>query len=181
MDGRKRPRLFSFGRETELANLDAWVEDGAQRALLVEVIDAFIEITRTRKLAIENLAPIVSAAVHPSVNVRAIGVTRLVVLSHYFEEALQAFGGLVGHADPGVRLYACASLANAPEEALPDLLGRFLVDPSWEVRKSAAQVCTSSKSDALLALVEERLLVERDARVRVVLELATRFQRDQHP
>ncbi|MCB9677319.1 MAG: HEAT repeat domain-containing protein [Alphaproteobacteria bacterium] len=181
MSGRKRPRLFSFGRETELANLDSWVEDADQRALLVSVVDAFIEVTRTRKLAPENLAPVLAAAVHPSENVRAIGITRLAVLTHYFPEALAAFGNLVHHSDPGVRLYACASLANAPEEALPDLLRDFLADPSWEVRKSAAQVCATTKAAEILTLVDQRLQRERDARVRVVLELAARFQRDQRP
>jgi len=181
VSGRKRPRLFSFGREIELANLDTWVEDADQRALLEAVVDAFIEITRTRKLADDTLAPIVTAASHSIENVRAIGIIRLVVMSHYFPDARTAFTELALHEDQGVRLYACASLGGAPEQLLPEMLHTFLSDTSWEVRKSAGQVCTTMQDDELLALVNHQLTVERDARVRVVLELAKRFQQGVRP
>lgn len=179
MAERKRPRLFSFGREVELNNLESWVDDPDERALLVAVIDGFLEVVRTRRLSPESLAPVVAAAGHPSESVRGVGITRLVVLTHYFPEALEAYRELAHHPDPGVRLYACSSLANAPDD--PDLLERFLADPAWEVRKAAANVCTTQRTDALHAIVERRLAVERDARVRVVLALARRFQAGQFP
>lgn len=181
MAGRKRPRLFSFGREIELANLESWVEDPDQRDLLVNVIDAFLEITRTRKLTDATLAPIEMAASHASPSVRAIGVTRLVVLAHYFEPADLAYAGLAQHPDDAVRLYACSSLANAPESLVLQMIGDFLQDPAWEVRKAAAQVCTAFRLAEILTCVQKRLGEERDARVRVVLELALRFQHDQRP
>jgi HEAT repeat protein len=176
MSERKRPRLFSFGRDIELNNLDSWVEDPSERALLIQVIDAFLEVVRTRKVTPETLAPVVAAAGHPAENVRGVGITRLVVLAHYFPEALDALRDISHHPDDGVRLYACSSLANAPEDALPELLIRYLNDPAWEVRKAAANVCTTQRTGPLDALVRQRLATERDARVKVVLELARRFQ-----
>lgn len=172
----KRPRLFSFSREVELDNLASWVEDPAERDLLIAVIDGFLEVVRTRRLSAEALAPVVAAAGHPSENVRGIGITRLVVLAHYFDEALTALRDLAHHPDEGVRLYACAASANAPPEAVADLVARYLVDPAWEVRKAAANVCTTQRTEALEQLVADRLEHERDARVRVVLALAHRFQ-----
>lgn len=174
MPERKRPRLFSFGREIELNNLESWVDDPDERALLVAVIDGFLEIVRTRRITLAWLAPVVAAAGHPSENVRGVGITRLVVLAHYFDEALQAYRELAHHPDPQVRLYACSSMANAPDDL--DLLARYLADPAWEVRKAAAHVCTTQRTEALRDLVVARLTSERDARVRVVLELARRFQ-----
>lgn len=164
-----KPRLFSFGRETELANLAAWVADPDQRDVLVDVVDAFIEVSRTRRVTDETLEPIVRASCHPAETVRALAITRLVVMAHYFEEALQALVQVAGHTNPQVRLFATSSLANAPEAGQDQLLPGLLVDPDWQVRKAAAQVCGSTgRLDALRA----RLPNESDARVRIALELA---------
>lgn len=164
-----KPRLFSFGRETELANLNAWVADEDQRALLVEVVDAFIEVSRTRRVTDETLEPIVRASCHPAESVRALAITRLVVMTHYFEEAQAALVGVAADEDPQVRLFATSSLANAPEPCQDQLLPALLIDPAWQVRKAAAQVCGSTgRADALRL----RLPQEPDARVKIAIELA---------
>ncbi len=179
MSGRKRPRLFSFGREIELANLDTWVDDPDHRALLVKVVDAFIEVTRTRKLSADNLTPIVQASMHPAESVRALGITRLVVLAHYFDDAANALAGLMQHPDADVRRFAVSSLANAPEQAVVDGLTAAADDDDWQVRKAAAQVGTAMRSEAVAGVVSAWVARERDARVRVVLELAEEFQQEQ--
>jgi HEAT repeat protein len=168
--------LFSFGREIELANLDSWVDDPAHRALLVEVVDAFIEVTRTRKLSPERLAPVVAAASHPAESVRALGITRLVVLAHYFDDACAALAGLVQHPDADVRRFAVSSLANAPEQAVVDGLTIASRDADWQIRKAAAQVGTAFRAEPVAALLRGWSAHERDARVRVVLDLAIAFQ-----
>jgi len=176
MSDRARPRLFSFARETELANLDAWVQDEAQRALLVELVDAFLEISRTRKIREETLAPIYAAASHPSPRVRSMGISRIAVLTHYFEEARDAFAKLLTHEDPSVRQFACHALAAVHDLAFTDLLPIALADPSWEVRKAAAQVCSTLRRSDVMGWVQQRLSVETDPRVQGVLVAAVQFQ-----
>ena len=176
MGARKRPRLFSFGREIELANLDSWVDDPEHRALLVQVVDAFIGVTRTRKLSPEALEPILEAAAHPAESVRALGITRLVVLAHYFDTACTALAGLLAHVDPAVRRFAVSSLANAPEQAVVDGLTTASSDADWQIRKAAAQVGMAMRSEPVSAVLDAWSARERDARVKVVLDLAREFQ-----
>lgn len=165
----RKPRLFSFGRETELANLDAWVDDADQRALLVGVVDAFIEVSRTRKVSAETLHPIVVASGHEAETVRALAMGRLVVMAHYFEDARKALQNLAGHENPGVRLFLTSTLANAPEACQVDLLPLLIADTDWSVRKAAAQVAGSIEMPEPL---RARRKVETDARVKIAIELA---------
>lgn len=139
----RKPRLFSFGRETELANLDAWVDDPEQRQLLVAVVDAFIEISRTRKLRPENLAPIAEASAHPADTVRALALSRLVVMAHYFDDARSTLAELAGHPSPQVRQFVASSLANAPETSREELLPELLTDSEAPVRRAAQSVAAS--------------------------------------
>lgn len=134
----RKPRLFSFGRETELANLDAWVEDPDQRRLLVDVVDAFIEVSRTRKLTEQNLAPIVEASAHPADTVRALALSRLVVMAHYFDDAREALAHLAENPSADVRRFVAASLANAPEASQDALLPLLREDSEPGVRDAAA-------------------------------------------
>lgn len=140
----RKPRLFSFGRETELANLDAWVDDAEQRALLVRVVDAFIEISRTRKLEDENLAPIAEAAAHPADTVRALALSRLVVMAHYFDEARSTLAELAEHPSAPVRQFVASSLVNAPETSRDTLLPTLLADNEPTVREAARSVAATS-------------------------------------
>ena len=142
MAAARKPRLFSFGRETELANLDAWVEDPEQQQLLVAVVDAFIEVTRTRKLTAENLAPIVVASAHPADTVRALALSRLVVMAHYFDDAHEALVALARNPSPAVRRFVAASLANAPENSRESLLPALRGDPDPTVRDAAEHATT---------------------------------------
>lgn len=176
MPRRARPRLFSFSREIELAHYDELVRAPAARALLEGAVDAFVAACEDRALGPDRLAPIVAAATSDDPHVRLAGMTRLAVLTHYFEEAAEAARSLTAHADPEVRLLACATLANVAPALLLELLPRYLEDPAWRVRKMAAQVAGALPLPELVPLLEQRLAEERDARVRVVLQLALDFQ-----
>lgn len=140
----RKPRLFSFGRETELANLDAWVDDPEQRRLLVDVVDAFIEISRTRKLKADTLAPIAEASAHPADTVRALALSRLVVMAHYFDDARATLAELAGHPSPDVRRFVASSLVNAPETSRETLLPHLLTDAEAGVRQAAKSVSSAS-------------------------------------
>lgn len=174
---RKKPRLFSFAREVELGNLEELVTDPEERRALAALVDAFVEICASQAVTEQTLMPVARAARHRSAHVRGAGITRLTVLAHYFDEAVAVLEQVARDADDEVRLYACASLANAPESVAVPLLGRALADESWRVRKAAAQAATAMAAPELLPILDARLPDEPDARVKVVLRLAADYQR----
>lgn len=176
MTAKKRPSLFSFGREAELAHLDQWIAGPADRDVCVAAVDAFLNVVRTRHLPMEWLTPIATAVVHPAAEVRAFTITKLTVLAHYFEDACAVLGAICTHPNPEIRAFAFGALSHAPETSWPPLLADGLHDEVWQVRRAAALVCTTSRSPVLAQLVEQALLAETDARVQVVLQNARRFQ-----
>lgn len=180
MPTRTRPRLFSFSREIELGHYDEIVRSGEARAALEAVVDAFIEVCGDRRLTPARLRPIADAAGHADLHVRIAAMHRLAVLCHDFEEAVEALAAFPDHPDPDVRLLACASLANVPARVAAPLLARYLQDPVWLIRKSAGQVASAVPMPGLLTTLTSALQQERDARVRVVLQLARGFQEEQN-
>jgi hypothetical protein len=173
---RKKPRLFSFSRDVELAHVEEVVTDPGERRVLEAMIDAFLEICRVQSVTDDTLAAVTAAARHPSPYVRGVGITRLTVLAHWFEPAVQVLGSFLDDADEGLRLFATAALPNTPDAVATHLLERALRDPSWRVRKTAAQACSAFPAPALLPLLDLALAREPDARVKVVLSLAREFQ-----
>ena len=174
---RKRPRLFSFAREVELGNLEEVVTDPEDRRALEALVDAFVEICRAQAVTQETLMPVARAARHRSAHVRGAGITRLTVLTHYFDEAVTVLEQVARDTDEEVRLYACASLPNTPDGVAVPLIARALTDESWRIRKAAAQASSAMTAPGLLPILEERLPAESDARVKVVLGLALDYQR----
>lgn len=174
---RKKPRLFSFSREVEIANFEEVVTDPEERRALVAIVDAFLEICRTQAVTPETLLPIARGCRHPSPYVRGSAITRLTVLTHYFDEALGVLEQAARDEDEEVRLYACAALPNTPDDVAVPLIARALADPSWRVRKAAAVASGAMANAELLPILQERLEVETDARVKVQLGLAADFQR----
>jgi hypothetical protein len=174
---RKKPRLFSFSREVEIGNYDELLSEPEERRALEAVVDAFIEICRTQAVSPRTLLPIARGSRHRSAYVRGIAITRLTVLTHYFDEALDVLEQVARDADEEVRLYACAALPNTPDGVGVPLIERALADDSWRVRKAAAQAAGALMAAALGPILEARLAVETDARVRVQLQLAADFQR----
>ena len=174
---RRKPRLFAFSREIEVAWFDEWVSDPAVRKVLEDVVDAFAAVCATQQLPRQQLEPIANAAEHPDQAVRGFAVTRLSVLAHYFSSVNPVFEHLVAHPDPDVRRNACTALANAPPELAAALLDRALDDASWTVRKAAAQVSGAIPIDGLLEVIARHRRSERDARVRVLLDQAVDVQR----
>jgi HEAT repeat protein len=170
----RRPRLFSFGRDIELQTIDGWATP-EERPLLVAVIDAFLEVTRTRQLTPDRLRPVVTASRHPSANVRALAVSRLVVMAHYFEHARAAYRDLALAEQPGVRETACGALANAPDDLFIGLLEIHLADEAVPVRRAAARLAASHADEALLPIVERALAKEEDAFTATLLGRAHGF------
>ena len=173
---RRKPRLFSFSREVEIANFDEVVTAPEDRRALEALIDAFIAICHTQTLSPETLMPVARAAQHRSEHVRGVGITRLTVLTHYFDEAATVLERVARDAEESVRLYACAALANTPPPVGIPLIERALEDPSWRVRKAAGQAAGAVAWPELTPILNSRLAREPDARVQGVLQLAVEFQ-----
>jgi hypothetical protein len=174
---RKKPRLFSFSREVEIGNFEEVVVDSEERRVLVAIVDAFLDICRTQTVSPETLMPIARGCRHASAYVRGVAITRLTVLTHYFDEALGVLEQVARDDDEEVRLYACAALPNTPDGVAVPLIGRALEDRSWRVRKAAAQAAGAMASPELVPVLDARIATETDARVRVQLVLAAEFQR----
>jgi hypothetical protein len=174
---RRKPRLFSFSREVELSHFEDAVSRPEDRKALEAVVDAFITICNEQAVSVATLMPIARAARSSSPHVRGVGITRLAVLCHYFEEAQPVMEQVARDPDEDVRLWACSVLANTPERVGGPLIERALDDDSWQVRKAAAQAGSAVVWPTMLPILTRRLGDESDARVRVVLQLAIDFQR----
>lgn len=173
---RRKPRLFSFSREVEIASFAEVVHDPAERALLEAIVDVFLEVCRTHQLAEGALDAFARGARHPAPSVRGVALTRLTVLTHYFPEAVALLDELAADPDEELRLFACAAIANAPDGAAVPLITRGFADPSWRVRKAAAQAAGTGARPELVLSLEQAIAREADARVRVLLQLALNFQ-----
>lgn len=171
----KRPRLFAFSREIELSMADGWASP-PERELLEQMVDAFIEVTRTRQLTPARLRPVVEACRHPSSNVRSLGVARLAVMAHYFEHARLAFEELAGAQEAGVRESACEAVPNAPDDLVFPLLETFLDDEQARVRQAAARVAALHPVDGLVHSLERALAREPDDHTLGLLNRAHTFQ-----
>jgi hypothetical protein len=174
---RRKPRLFSFSREVEMALFEETVTDPADRRALGELIDAFLEICREQAVSPATLETVARAARHASPYVRGVGITRLAVLTHYFEAAVGVMDQVTRDESEEVRLYACSALANTPEHVAFPLVAHAIDDTSWRVRKAAAQAAGAIASPDLIPVLTRRLQREQDARVRVALQIAIDFQR----
>jgi hypothetical protein len=174
---RRKPRLFSFSREVEMALFEETVTDPVDRRALGELIDAFLEICRDQAVSQATLDTVARAARHPSPYVRGVGITRLAVLTHYFDEAVGVMEQVTRDENEEVRLYACSALANTPEHVAFPLVAHAIDDASWKVRKAAAQAAGAIASPDLIPVLARRLQREQDARVRVALQIAIDFQR----
>jgi hypothetical protein len=174
---RKKPRLFSFSREVEIGNFEDVITDPEDRRALEAVVDAFIEICRSQNVTPETLMPIARGSRHRSAYVRGVAITRLTVLTHYFDEAMGVLEQVARDPDEEVRLYACAAVPNTPDGVAVPLIERALGDESWRVRKAAAQAAGALAAKALLPILLGRLERESDARVKIQLNLAADFQR----
>ncbi len=145
--------------------------------MLEAVIDAFIDVAKRHAVCDASLARLEEGAGHTQPLVRGAAITRLTVLTHYFEEAAAVLARLCRHSDEGVRLFAVSALANTPADVGRPLVEDALEDASWAVRKAAAQAAGAVVWPALLPILEARAGAEADARVGVVLSLAIDFHR----
>jgi len=137
---RRKPRLFAFPREVELAHLQEWSTDPDQVRLVTQVIDAFALIAKTKQVEAGQLVPFLQAARHTDPQVRGLGLTRLSVLCHYFEEARLKYAELTTDPSPDVRSFAVTLLANTPRTLIDALLPAALQDDDESVRAAAGAV-----------------------------------------
>ncbi|MFT4622788.1 MAG: HEAT repeat protein [Myxococcota bacterium] len=177
---RNRPRLFAFPREVELDHVRDIAETPEEQAVLEAMIDAFGSAARTKRLQQADLDALVLGATHSSTSLRGIAVTRLAVLTHYFEPARGALLALARHDDAEIRQFAATAAANSPAELALDMVLLALGDEDWRVRKAAAQVARTVVLPVAPTALETAAAHEPDARVRVALELALRLQRATH-
>lgn len=173
---RRKPRLFSFSREVELAHYDDLIEDPAERRVLEELVDAFLTIAHARGVDPVGLSAIEAAATHDNAAIRGLGITRLTVLTHYFTEAHETLARVCTHPRADVRLFSVTALANTPESVGAPLVDRALSDAEWTVRKAAGRALTAVLWPSAVTSLEAALERERDARVKVVLQLARDHQ-----
>ena len=169
---RKKPRLFSFARDVELSNYDRVPMEFAERRVLEAVVDAFAGICEANAVTSPALAAIARGCEHPHPLLRSAALSRLSVVCHYFHEAHDVMARLCGDADDDLRLQATGALSNCPSGMALPLLDAALRDPSWRVRKAAAQVACAVPWPELLPHVAAAEGGEHDARVKVVWALA---------
>ena len=167
--------MFSFSRDVELAHYDEVISAPEDRRRLESMIDAFITICDAHELTAQTLAPFAEGARYPLAQLRGLAITRLSVLTHYFEPAAALMAELVSDPDPETRLYAVSALANTPAGVGLPLLDRALTDDVWRVRKAAAQAAGAVPWPGLAEMLRPHHAAEGDARVRVVLDLSLRF------
>ena len=173
---RRKPRLFSFAREVELSYFPDVGPGTPAWYVLSGAVSAFASICEDRVLSPERLALVLAAAVHPHPSVCGLGTSRLAVLGHYFPEISTSFGELLAHPGLQVRLFATTALSNAPTNMARTQLLFALTDGEWQVRKAAAMVCSAIPIPGIQADLAAARESERDARVRIVLQLAEELQ-----
>ncbi len=173
---RRKPRLFSFAREVELSYFPDVGPGTSTWHVLSDAVMAFASVCEDRSLSPDRLARVMAAAGHQHPSVCGLGTSRLAVLAHYFPEVGAAFAELMRHPGLQVRLFTTTALSNAPADVAREHLQVALADPEWQVRKAAAQVCSAVPIAGILPALTAAREVERDARVRIVLQLAEEHQ-----
>ncbi len=162
-----RPRLFAFSREIEIAAFDGWASVD-ERPVLEAMVDAFLQVARTRKLEPDQLRAVLDACEHPSANVRSLGLSRLAVLAHYFEAARDAFEALGHHGESRIRESVCQALPNAPSSTLHALLPHLLADPEVPICIAAAKLAAAQPS--MEEPLERALAAATDPKSRAALQ-----------
>lgn len=175
MTERSRPRLFAFPREVELGWLAESDLQSDARALLENMVDAFANIAKTRRITAATLSAIEAAARHENPIVGAAAATRLTVLSHYFPDAIPVIANILVDATIPAQLNLVSVLPNAPGEVATAQLASALEHADWRVRKAAAMASTAVPLPGMKHVLH-RHREDRDARVRVWVELAIESQ-----
>jgi hypothetical protein len=173
---RKKPRLYSFPRDVELGYFPDVPPGSTAWRALAAAVDAFAAICEAKTATPTQVDALTDAARHPHPSVSSLGAGRLAVLAHYHPPAGDALTGLLVDPSEQTRLFAAAALANAPAPLASVGLATAARDPSWTLRKAAAQVCTAIPLPGFGPQLAAWREGERDARVRVVLQQAEDFQ-----
>ncbi len=83
----KKPKLFSFSRETEINHVNAMIKDTTKRELLYSMVDSFIEIIEKEKIIKETLDPFIQGLKTNDKYLWGVAGDRLVMLAHHYQEA----------------------------------------------------------------------------------------------
>lgn len=173
---RKTPRLFSFPPEVELKTLQGvGLKPGEEEALRA-VLLSFFAIARVKVSSLDVLEPIVAGCCHDSLIVRGAALHRLVVLSHYFEEAVQALLKLCSHEDEELRVLALTYAANGPAKLMVSVIAQGIDDRDPTVRTAVVRLGHGLRSRRCQRLLNRQLEVEPDANIRQLIRGAIASQ-----
>ena len=173
---RKAPRLFAFPPEVEMETLRGAGLNPDEEKELRAVLLSFGAIAKAKRISQEVLAPVVGGCASSSLVLRSASLHRLVVLSHYFEEAAEALEELCIGSEEEVRVLAITYLANGPQKLMLSVLRSSLADEAPAVRSAAARLGKSLRSRRCQRLLNRRLAVEPVASVRRLLQGAIKVQ-----
>ncbi|MEH7355143.1 HEAT repeat domain-containing protein [Neobacillus drentensis] len=169
----KKPKLFSFSRETEEKHINAMVVEPEKREILYEIIDSFIEIIEKEKLNAKSLEPFIQGLKTNDKYVWDVAGSRLVKLSHYYDEASKVIKELANDKSVNIRYRVIASLEGHPPLSLAkELLQEGLRDKSKKVRAKTADVIFLLKLTELQDSLKIQLANEKDNDVKNSIQFA---------
>ena len=166
--GKDKPSIFllePISREKENAKHHTKNEDAltAYSAL----VDAIYPVVQTRTLQADALDQLELAFRNSHKIVWETAGNYMVILSHYFEDALERFRKLANDPKAAIRLRAVQSQfsSTVPEPFLTELLTQGLRDSSEQVRSFAASRCGQFKRTDLAELLQRQAVAETSQRV----------------
>jgi len=138
------------------------------------LVDAIYPVVQTRMLQPDTLDQLEAAFRNSHKIVWETAGNYLVILSHYFDDAMSRFRNLASDAKAAIRLRAVQSqfTNTVPEPYLTELLKQGLEDSSEQVRSFAASRCGQFKRKDLADLIERQASSETSQNVRRNLNYA---------
>jgi HEAT repeat protein len=170
---KKKPKLFSFSRETEVNHVNAMVKDAEKREILYKMIDSFIEVIEKEQLTERTLSPFIEGLKTNDTFVWGVAGSRLVQLSHQYEIASKELKKLVSDKSANIRFRVIANLVgNPPLSLAKEILQEGLRDKSKKVREKTADVISSLKLTDLQECLKMQLEIEKDDDVKSSIQFA---------
>ena len=166
--GKDKPSIFllePISREKENAKQYTKNEDALTEYSVLVV--AIYPVVQTRTLQTDTLDQLEAAFRSSHKLVRQTAGDYLVILSHYFGDALERFKKIASDPKAAIRLRAIQSQFRytAPEPFLTELLKRSLSDSSEQVRAFAASRCGQFKRTDLVELLQQQTTSETSPNV----------------
>jgi hypothetical protein len=156
-------------------------EPKARMALAVAAVDAYERCERKKRIADDELAPLVAAAESPHALVFNTGCDLLVGLAAKSSDAQRGLLELAGSTSATARFHAIAFVdRRLPKELRLEIVRAALSDTSPKIRAKGVERAEELALTALLPRLEELRRDERHASVRSALDLHLPILRDGH-